>query len=98
MFNLKPKKTSNFKPEKIVCNAHKQSLEMIGGGDSSAYVRKDVFGEYARRMDERCGNHEQAIINVGKKVDKTNSLLVGLLISLLLTGLGFVLNVLKGVL
>ena len=72
--------------------AHRSSIKEITD-DKSPFVRKDVFKEYAQRMDERCGNHEDLIAAVSRKIDKLNQLFIGLVISLLVTGVGFILNV-----
>jgi hypothetical protein len=81
------------KPSKAVtptiCMAHRNNLADISSSDKSPFVRKDVFAQYAQRMDERCGNHENMIGAVGKKIDKLNQLFVGLLVSLLIVGIGF---------
>ncbi len=81
------------KPPSAACNAHRESIRDLPG-DNSPYVRKDVFREYAARMDERCGNHEDLIAQAVKKIDLLNKLFTGLVISLLVTGAGFLLNVL----
>ena len=49
----------------------------------------DVFHQYAQKMDERCGNHEDMISSVSKKIDKLNQLFTGLVVSLLVAGVGF---------
>ncbi len=77
----------------LTCMAHQNSIREVPN-DNSSFVRKDVFKEYAQRMDERCGNHEDLIAAVSKKIDKLNQLFIGLVISLLVTGVGFILNVL----
>ena len=76
-----------------VCMAHRNSIVEVPG-DNSLFVRKDVFQEYAKRMDERCGKHEDLIRELNKKVEKTNQLMVGLIVSVLLAGVSFVLNLL----
>ena len=43
-------------------------------------------------MDERCGKHEDLIRELNRKVEKTNQLMVGLIVSMLLAGVTFVLN------
>ena len=75
-----------------VCKAHRNGISEVPG-DNSPFVRKDVFKEYAQRMDERCGNHEDLIVAVSKKIDKLQQLVTGLIVSLLVTGVGFILNV-----
>lgn len=76
-----------------VCMAHRNGISEVPG-DNSPFVRKDVFGQYAQRMDERCGNHEGSIRDLGRKMDRANQLIVGLIISMLLAGVSFVLNLL----
>ena len=74
-----------------VCMAHRNSIVEVPG-DNSPFVRKDVFQEYAKRMDERCGKHEDLIRELSKKMDKSNQLMMGLITSMLLAGVTFVLN------
>ena len=89
MWGLKPKKAL----PQTVCMAHRNSIVEVPG-DNSPFVRKDVFQEYAKRMDERCGKHEDLIRELNRKVEKTNQLMVGLIVSMLLAGVSFVLNLL----
>ena len=90
-FSLRRKLPQALKP--AVCMAHRDSIVEVPG-DNSPFVRKDVFQEYAKRMDERCGKHEDLIRELSRKVEKTNQLLVGLIVSMLLAGVSFVLNLL----
>ena len=76
-----------------ICMAHRNGISEVPG-DKSPFVRKDVFGQYAQRMDERCGNHEDLIRDLGRKMDRANQLIVGLIISMLLAGVSFILNLL----
>ena len=92
MLRLSFRKKTPQATTSTVCMAHRNSIKEISD-DKSPFVRKDVFKEYAQRMDERCGNHEDLIAAVSKKIDKLNQLFIGLVISLLVTGVGFILNV-----
>ena len=76
-----------------VCMAHRNGISEVPG-DNSPFVRKDVFSQYAQRMDERCDNHEDLIRDLGRKMDRANQLIVGLIISMLLAGVSFILNLL----
>ena len=92
MLKFSLRKKPQQKSASTLCMAHKDNIREIPN-DNSPFVRKDVFREYAQRMDERCGNHEDLIAAVSKKIDKLNQLFIGLVISLLVTGVGFILNV-----
>ncbi len=91
MLKLFIRKRSPPAEKSAICIAHRNSIKEISD-DKSSFVRKDVFKEYAQRMDERCGNHEDLIADVSKKIDKMNQLFIGLVVSLLITGFGFILN------
>ena len=84
----KPSKTA----APAVCMAHRNSIQEAPD-DGLPYVRKDVFHQYAQKMDKCCGNHEDMISSVSKKIDKLNQLFIGLVVSLLVAGVGFILNV-----
>ena len=83
MLKLSLKKKPPQTAAPTVCMAHRNNMGDVSSNDKSPFVRKDVFAQYAQRMDERCGNHEDMISAVGKKIDKLNQLFIGLLIFLL---------------
>ena len=96
MWKLRRNK-SLMNPKPAICMAHRQASAELEN-DNETFVRKDVFNQYAKRMDERCGSHEDAIKAVEKKVDKNSQLLTGLVISMLLVFVGLLVDILRGAL
>ncbi len=73
MLKLFIRKRSPPAANSAVCMAHRKGIKEVSD-DKSSFVRKDVFKEYAQRMDERCGNHEDLIARKPElnQVDPTN--------------------------